>query len=109
MPHYLIQVAYTPEAWASMVANPQDRIAAVTPAVERLGGKIVGGWVSFGDYDVVAIADMPDNASAAAFSMAASAGGGVRPSRRRRSCPRARPSRQCERRGALGTRRPRSG
>ena len=78
MPHYLIQVTYTPEAWASMVANPQDRIAAVTPAVERLGGKIVGGWVSFGDYDVVAIADMPDNVSAAAFSMAASAGGGVR-------------------------------
>ena len=78
MAHYLVQVAYTHEAWASMVKNPQDRIAAVAPAVERLGGKIVGGWLSFGDYDVVAICDMPDSVSAAAFSMAASAGGSVK-------------------------------
>ncbi len=29
MPHYLSQVSYTPEAWARLVANPQDRIEAV--------------------------------------------------------------------------------
>ena len=67
MAHYLVQVAYAAEAWASMVESPQHCIAAVTPAVERLGGKIVVVWVSFGDYDVVAICDMPDNVSAAAF------------------------------------------
>ncbi|HLB03895.1 MAG TPA: GYD domain-containing protein [Gaiellaceae bacterium] len=78
MAHYLAQVAYTPEAWASMVKNPQDRLAAVTPVIERLGGKLVSGWLAFGDYDIVAICDMPDNVSAAAFSMAASAGGSVK-------------------------------
>ena len=78
MAHYLAQVAYTPEAWASMVKNPQDRLAAVAPVIERLGGKLVSGWLAFGDYDIVAICDMPDNVSAAAFSMAASAGGGVK-------------------------------
>ena len=78
MAHYLIQVAYTPEAWAALVKNPQNRIEAVAPVVEGLGGKMVSGWLSFGEYDIVGICDMPDNVSAAAFSMAASAGGSVK-------------------------------
>ena len=61
-----------------MVKNPQDRVAAVRPVVERLGGKIEQGWLAFGEYDIVAIFQMPDNVSAAAFSIAASAGGSVR-------------------------------
>ena len=75
MAHFLLQVAYTSEAWANMLKNPQDRIAIVSKYVERLGGKLEGGWLSFGDYDTVAILDMPDDASAAAFSMAVAAGG----------------------------------
>ena len=75
MAHYLLQVAYTSEAWANMLKNPQDRIEIVTKAVQNLGGSVVGGWVSFGDYDTVAILQMPDDAAAAAFSMAVAAGG----------------------------------
>jgi uncharacterized protein with GYD domain len=75
---YLIQVAYTPEAWATMSKNPQDRARAVSGPVERLGGKLKELYLSFGDYDAVAICEFPDNVSAAAFAMAASAGGAVR-------------------------------
>ena len=75
---YLIQVAYTSEAWAAMLANPQDRLKAVQPAAKKLGGKLEQGWFAFGDYDLVGILEMPDNVSAAAFSLAASAGGAVR-------------------------------
>lgn len=75
MAHYLLQVAYTSEAWANMVKNPQDRIGIVSKAAEKLGGKVEGGWLSFGDYDTVAILNMPDDITAAAFSMAAAAGG----------------------------------
>ena len=75
MAHYLLQVAYTSEAWANMVKNPQNRIEAVSKAVQNLGGSVVGGWLSFGDYDTVVILEMPDDASAAAFSMAVAAGG----------------------------------
>jgi uncharacterized protein with GYD domain len=78
MAYYLIQVAYTPEACASLVKNPQDRTQAVQPAVEKLGGKVVGAWLAFGEYDAVVIAQLPDNVSAAAFSMAVSAGGALR-------------------------------
>jgi uncharacterized protein with GYD domain len=78
MPHYLVQTAYTPEACAAMVKSPQDRLEAVRPVVERLGGKLLSMYMAFGEYDVVGIAEMPDNVSAAAFSMAVAAGGSVR-------------------------------
>jgi len=78
MSSYLLQAAYTPEAWANLVAQPQDRIDAIRPVVEKLGGKVVHGWFAFGDYDVVAIIDMPTNVEAAAFSIAAAPAGAIR-------------------------------
>lgn len=78
MPHYLVQVAYTPEAWATMSKNPQSRIDAVRPAVEDLGGKIETGYLSFGEYDLIVIAEFPGNTEAAAFAIVASAGGAVK-------------------------------
>src|SRR5262245_1956165 len=78
MAHYLLQVAYTPEAWATLIKSPQNRIDAIRPAIEKLGGRIEGAWLSFGEYDTICIIQMPDNTSAAAFSMAAAAGGAVR-------------------------------
>jgi uncharacterized protein with GYD domain len=78
MSSYLLQVGYTPEAWASMIAHPHDRLDAVRPVIEKLGGKMLHGWFAFGDYDIVSIVEMPSNVEAAAFSLAAAAGGAVR-------------------------------
>jgi uncharacterized protein with GYD domain len=75
---YLLQVAYTPEAWAVQLHNPLDRREAVSPVVERLGGHIESAYYAFGDYDVILIIEMPDNVSAAAFSLAVSAGRAVK-------------------------------
>lgn len=79
MPQYLLRAAYTPDAWAAMVKSPQNRLDAVRPVVEKLGGKIEGGWLAFGEHDVVLICQLPNNVSAAAFSMAAAAGGAMKP------------------------------
>lgn len=78
MPFYLVQAAYTPDAAAAMVKSPQDRAQALGPVIERLGGKLVSFYFAFGEYDVVGLAEMPDNVSAAAFAMAAGAGGAVK-------------------------------
>ena len=78
MANYLLQVTYTPEAWANLIASPRDRIGEVRPVVEKLGGKIQHAWFAFGDYDLVAIVEMPTNIEAAAFSLAAAAGGACR-------------------------------
>ena len=79
MPYYLVQLAYTPDAWRALMASPQNRQDAVTPLVEQLGGRFLNGkFLAFGEYDVVAIVELPDNVSAAAFSMTISAGGDVK-------------------------------
>ena len=78
MPYFLFQGSYTAEAWAAQVKNPKDRIRAIKPLAKKLGGKVVHGWLSFGDYDVVGVCEMPDNTSAAAFSIAGVAGGALK-------------------------------
>jgi uncharacterized protein with GYD domain len=78
MTHYLLQVAYTAEGWAALIQHPQDRLEELRPVVARLGGSLEALWMSFGDYDVVALLQLPDSVSAAAASIAVSAGGAVK-------------------------------
>ena len=74
----MYQVAYDEDGWADLVKKPVDRIEQIRPVVRKLGGKIETAYFCFGEYDFVVIADFPDNASAAALSMAASAGGSIK-------------------------------
>ena len=78
MSFYLVQASYDTSATASLVKNPQDRAAAVGPLFEAAGGRLHGLWLAFGEYDVVAIAELPDNVTAAAISMAIGASGALR-------------------------------
>jgi len=75
MAYFLLQGAYTSESWKSLVNNPTDRVEVVRPIIEKLGGSVEGAWFAFGDYDVVLVMQMPDNVSAAAFSLAIAASG----------------------------------
>ena len=75
MPYFLQQIAYSTEGWEALVEKPQDRVEAVRPAIEKLGGKIESAWFAFGDYDVVLIIQMPTNVDAGAIAMAFAAGG----------------------------------
>jgi uncharacterized protein with GYD domain len=75
MPHYLIQAAYTPEAVQALIRNPQNRTEIVRAAVENMGGKLIGNWAAFGDYDTIVIVDLPSNVDAAAIALAVAAGG----------------------------------
>ena len=77
MPHYMIQAAYTPDAWGGLARNPQDRAESIRPVIEALGGKLVSFYSSFGEYGALVIVEMPDYVAAAAVSIAASAGGAV--------------------------------
>ena len=78
MPYYLVQAAYTPETWARFVQNPEDRREALGAMAERAGGTLHDSWLSFGDYDVIFIYEMPDNAALASAAFAAAAGGALR-------------------------------
>ena len=78
MPHYMVQLAYTPEAWASQLKNPASRVEAVRPALEKVGARFEATYLTFGDYDVVFIMEAPDNVTAAALSLAFTAGGAIK-------------------------------
>ena len=81
MPYYLFRGSYTNEAWAGLVTKPQNRTEVVRTAIENLGGTLEGAWLSFGEDDVVAICNLPDHVSAAAFSIAVAAGGALKTSK----------------------------
>ena len=79
---YMYQAAYTAESWAAQVKKPQNRVEAVgRQACKAVGGKLLGGWYSFGDYDLVIIADVPDNESMSAIALAVAAGGAIKSSK----------------------------
>jgi len=79
MPLYMYQAAYTGESWAAQLKNPQNRVEAVgRAACEAVGGKLIGGWYCFGEYDLVIIADVPSNEAMSAIAMAIAAGGALK-------------------------------
>ncbi len=78
MPSYLVQCSYTSAALASLIAQPQNRSEHVKKVAKKLGGKINGSWLSFGEHDLVMIVEMPDNVSVAALALAAAAGGSLK-------------------------------
>ena len=75
MARYMIQGSYSTTSVAEMIRNPQDRLAAVQPLINQLGGSLASLDFAFGDYDVVAIIEFPDNVTMAAVSMTLAASG----------------------------------
>ena len=78
MPLYMFQAAYTSEAWAAQIQRPQNRIEQVRPIIESQGGKILGAYYAFGEYDIVLILEAPNNVSVSALALAAAAGGAIK-------------------------------
>ena len=75
MPLYMTQFSYTAEAVAAMTKNPQDRTGGLKKLIEKLGGRLIGLYYCFGEYDGVAIAEVPDNGTELAVVLAATTPG----------------------------------
>ena len=77
MPMYLTRFSYTPETWARMIKNPEDRRKAAQAYIESVGGKLHGFWYAFGTHDGYNLWEAPDHVSMAAVALAISAGGAL--------------------------------
>jgi uncharacterized protein with GYD domain len=78
MPRYLIEASYTLEGVKGLAKEGgSKRREAADTAIRGLGGKLEAFYYAFGDPDAVLIADLPDNASAAAASLVINASGAV--------------------------------
>jgi uncharacterized protein with GYD domain len=76
MPKFLFEASYTLEGVKGVQREGGSRRRdAVAKAAESVGGRLETFYFAFGDYDAYLIADLPDNQSAAAFSLAVSAAG----------------------------------
>ena len=51
MPLYLTRFSYTPETWARLISNPEDREKAAESYIESVDGKLHGFWYAFGTHD----------------------------------------------------------
>jgi uncharacterized protein YbaA (DUF1428 family)/uncharacterized protein with GYD domain len=78
MPTFMVQASYTNIAWNKLVQRPENRMEALKPVVEKLGGQVLAWYYTFGDYDVLVLFDVPSNVNAAAFSMAIAGSGAVK-------------------------------
>ena len=43
MPLFMAQFAYTPQAWAALIHEPQDRAAASDALLQHFGGRLKDG------------------------------------------------------------------
>ena len=78
MPLYLTKFSYTPETWARLAANPEDRRNAAREYIESVGGTLHGFWYSFGEHDGYNLWEAPDNVSMAAVAISLGGGGAIR-------------------------------
>jgi uncharacterized protein with GYD domain len=78
MAMYLTRFSYTPETWARMIENPEDRRKAARSYIESVGGKLHGFWYAFGEHDGWNLWEAPDNVSMTAVALAIGSGGALR-------------------------------
>ena len=76
MPKYMIQASFVGEGLKGLLKEGgTKRRDTVAQAIEGMGGTLESFYYAFGDYDVVGVADMPDNLSSVAFSLMINASG----------------------------------
>jgi uncharacterized protein with GYD domain len=74
---YITQGRYTREAIKGMIVKPEDRADALARAMSKVGGRLIGYYVTFGEFDFLAICEASDEPHMMAVLLAAAGGGGV--------------------------------
>src|ERR671912_1354663 len=78
MPRFLFEASYTVDGVKGLRRQGgSGRREAVANAARSVGGRLEHFYFAFGEHDAIAIADLPDNESAAAFALAVSEAGGA--------------------------------
>lgn len=81
MPHYMVQFAYSADAWQALMRKPEDRTAALESLAKQSGGRLVSVFYHFGEFDGTVVFEAPDDATVNAIVMAVLGSGALRASR----------------------------
>jgi uncharacterized protein with GYD domain len=78
MPRFMFQASYTPQGATGLLKEGgTSRREALEKTIADHGGRIEAFYFTFGDDDVVLIAELPDQVTAAAIALRVSAAGGA--------------------------------
>jgi uncharacterized protein with GYD domain len=79
VPKYLIEASYTPEGIRGVLKEGgSSRASTIEKMIADLGGRMESFHFAFGNDDVYIVADLPDNATAAAIGLTVNAAGAAR-------------------------------
>jgi uncharacterized protein with GYD domain len=68
VPVYISLIKWTDQGRSKASSLP-DRVGEVDKRIESMGGKSVGNWLTMGRFDQVAVAEAPDDETAAKMLM----------------------------------------
>ncbi len=77
MAFYLVRAKVSQDFMKAMVERPEDRFLTTTKLLKDVGGRLHYYFFAFGEYDIVLIYELPDNAAASTLSMVMHAAGTV--------------------------------
>ena len=59
MPIFITQGRYTREAVRGMIDKPEDRAEALSRLMSKAGARLIGYYITFGEYDFLTVAEAP--------------------------------------------------
>ena len=59
--HYILLINWTEQGISKIKESSADRFSSFKASVEKAGGKLIGGYYTFGEYDMVIIIEAPND------------------------------------------------
>ena len=77
MSHYILLINWTEQGIGKINESP-DRYSSFKALVEKTGGKLIGGYYTFGEYDVVIIIEAPNDEAVMSLMLKVGSAGNVK-------------------------------
>ena len=74
MPVFITQGRFTQDAMKGMLTKPEDRAEPVRQLLEKSRCKLLGYYMTFGEYDFLIVSEGPDDTMAVPHIVAAASG-----------------------------------
>jgi uncharacterized protein with GYD domain len=75
--HYILLINWTDQGIGKIKESP-DRFNQFKAMVEKVGGKLIGGYYTFGEYDVVIVMEAPNDEAVMSLMLKIGSAGNVR-------------------------------
>jgi uncharacterized protein with GYD domain len=75
--HYILLINWTQQG-INRIKDSSDRFSAFKASVQKAGGKMIGGYYTMGEYDVVIVIEAPNDEAVMALMLKVGSAGNVR-------------------------------